>query len=127
MAKHNDTGHNGEQIAREFLLKQGYSIAGVNIRIGNYEIDFIATYESKIIFVEVKTRTGKQADPLEAIDKKKISRLCRAAETYLQTYDIPHEPQFDVITIIMPDNADGEPVIEHFPDAFRPPLSGTHG
>ena len=125
MAQHNENGSRGERIAREFLLKQGYSITETNVKIGNYEIDFVATHDSRIIFVEVKTRTGDQADPFEAIGQKKITRLCRAAETYIQTYDIPHEPQFDVITITMPETPDTEPIVEHYPDAFRPPLSGA--
>lgn len=127
MAKHNETGSQGERLAREFLLKQGYSIIETNVRVGNYEIDFVATHGSKIIFVEVKTRTGDQSDPFEAIDQKKITRLCRAAEVYIQTYDIPHDPQFDVITINIPENPANEATIEHYPDAFRPPLAGARG
>ncbi|MCM1484094.1 MAG: YraN family protein [Muribaculaceae bacterium] len=124
MAEHNIIGARGERIAREYLIKQGYTIVDTNVSIGNYEIDFIAMHGSRILFVEVKTRSNPMADPIEAIDEKKIKRLCRAADTYIRAYDIPHEPQFDVITILIPEG-NGAPEIEHYPDAFRPPLSGA--
>lgn len=124
MATHNILGSWGERLAREHLLRQGYTIVDSNVKIGHNEIDFIATFRNRIIFVEVKTRSDDFADPLDAIDSKKIIRLCRAADAYIQAYSIPHDPQFDVIIIIgNPLATDTTPKITHIPDAFRPPLS----
>ena len=75
MAEHNDTGDWGEKIAREHLITKGYTIVDTNFRVGRYEIDIIATKGSSICFVEVKTRMTRYSDPLEAIDRRKMSRL----------------------------------------------------
>ncbi|MDE6326661.1 MAG: YraN family protein [Duncaniella sp.] len=119
MARHNELGAWGERVAREYLLTQGYAIGGENTRIGNYEIDFIAMKGDRIVFVEVKTRSTDYVDPLEAVDSRKRARLVRAADEYIRSMNIRLEPQFDIITVV------GSPEkyeIEHFPDAFFPPL-----
>lgn len=120
MARHNQLGQWGEQLAREHLRRQGYTVCGQNVKIGNYEIDFIATKDDRIAFCEVKTRSTDLVDPLEAVDRRKQSRLVRAADEYLRANRIRHLPQFDIITII------GTPEtghrLEHIPDAFFPPL-----
>lgn len=120
MAEHNELGKWGEETARAYLLTQGYAICGENMRIGGVEVDFIATRDDDICFVEVKTRSTDFVDPMEAIDKRKRSRLVRAADIYMRQFDIPLDPRFDVIIII------GTPekyTIEHIPDAFLPTLN----
>lgn len=120
MAQHNDIGHWGEELACEKLITLGCAICERNFRIGHYELDIIAMKGNRIIFVEVKTRTNPNSDPLDAIDNKKISRMVKAANAYIVAYNIPHEAQFDIITICgTPNNY----TIEHFPDAFTPPLT----
>lgn len=120
MARHNETGLWGEELACEKLITLGYAICERNFRIGHYELDIIAMKDNRIIFVEVKTRTNPNSDPLDAIDNKKIARMVRAANAYVIAYDIPHEVQFDIITICgTPENY----TIEHIPDAFTAPLS----
>ena len=77
--------------------------------------------DNRIVFIEVKTRSDDYVDPLESIDRKKILHMTRSANAYIQMYNIPHEPQFDIIIIV------GSPEtgykIEYIPDAFMPPLS----
>lgn len=120
MASHNELGAWGERVAREYLLCHGYAIGGENTRVGNYEIDFIAMKDDRIVFVEVKTRRTDFADPLQAVDSRKRARLVRAADEYIRSLEIPLEPQFDIITVI--GSPDTEWEIEHIPDAFFPPL-----
>lgn len=121
MADHNDLGAWGEEQARDFLVGKGYAILDTNARFGKNELDIVARHHDRIVFAEVKTRTDDEYDPLDAIDSKKISHLCRAAEAYVTAYNIPQPVQFDVIVVI------GEPGKEarvtHYPDAFMPPLS----
>lgn len=120
MADHNELGRWGEEVARDYLLTQGYAIGGENIRIAGVEIDFIAMRDDAICFVEVKTRATDFTDPADAIDNRKRSRLVRAADTYINSYDIPLEPRFDLVLVI------GNPMnytIEHIPDAFLPTLN----
>ncbi|MDE6090519.1 MAG: YraN family protein [Duncaniella sp.] len=120
MADHNQLGQWGEQVAKEYLLTQGYAIGGENIRIAGVEIDFIAMKDDMICFVEVKTRSTDFSDPADAVDKRKRARIVRAADTYIRSYDVPLEPRFDLVLVI------GSPAsytIEHIPDAFLPSLN----
>ncbi len=119
MAKHNETGRWGEELAADYLAANGYSIAERNWRMHHYEIDIIAYKGDRIIFVEVKTRTNNDDDPLEAIDKKKTNRLIRAGQVYVNYNRIDHKIQFDLIAI----NGTAERYnIEHIEDAFQSPL-----
>ena len=119
MATHNDTGKWGEILAADYLAAQGYAIADTNWHSGHYEIDIVAYKGNRIIFVEVKTRSNPTDDPIEAVDRRKAMRLIRAAQVYVDAYDIDHEIQFDLIAI------NGTPTdytIEHLPDAIQSPL-----
>lgn len=120
MARHNEIGKWGENLAEEYLIAQGYAITERNWRLGHFEIDIIAMKGNRIIFVEVKTRADKSIDPTEAIDEKKIRRTVRSANAYITSYNIPHEPQFDIIAISgTPEDFE----LRHIPDAFMAPLN----
>ncbi len=119
MAAHNDVGKWGENVACEKLIREGYAIVERNWRTNHLEVDIIATKGKRIVFAEVKTRVDMGSDPLEAIDKRKISHMAKAANVYIRSHNIIHEPQFDVFGIAgTPDNYK----IEHIADAFLPPL-----
>lgn len=126
MAFHNQVGNWGEQIARDYLVSRGYAIVAQNERIGNIEIDIIAMKDDRIIFVEVKTRSTHFVDPLEAIDQRKMARLAKAADLYVRSMEIPHDPQIDLIAVIGAKDAPRDTItVEHIPDAFLPPLGGA--
>lgn len=119
MAQHNKLGSWGELVAREYLIKKGYAILETNWKLHRYEIDIIAMHNKRIVFIEVKTRSNHMDDPLEAVDKRRASRMVVAANTYIQTHDYPHEIQYDIIAITgTPNNY----TLEHIPDAFLAPL-----
>ncbi len=59
MAKHLDTGKQGEAIAAQYLLSQNYTLLEKNWRAGHLELDIIAKKEGLVIIAEVKTRTGR--------------------------------------------------------------------
>ena len=119
MARHNELGKWGEEMAQEFLIKRGYAILATNRRVAGVEIDIIAQLDTSIAFVEVKTRRSPLADPLEAITPAKEKRLARAADAYLQQAKVPWRPQFDIIAVSgTPQNFE----VTHYPDAFLPPL-----
>lgn len=122
MARHNEIGKWGEQIAYEFLVKQGYAICERNWRLGHLEVDIIAMKGDRIVFVEVKTRANDEIDPLLAVNKKKRTNLFQAAKTYIESHQIIHDYQFDVIVVIGSPLSQTPPTIEFFPDAFLPPL-----
>ena len=117
MAFHNQLGKWGENIAAEHLIRSGYAIVERNWRMDHFEIDIIATKGPRLVFVEVKTRTSAEYDPLEAVDNRKKARMIASANAYIVARDLPYEVQYDIITVI------GEPheyTLDHIPDAFFP-------
>ena len=114
----------GEDLAADFLLRQGYSIRETNARSRLGEIDIIAETqgddgEPQLVFIEVKTRRGTAfGSPQEAVDARKQRRLARLAEAWLQQHPTFSRwvCRFDVIGITI--NSRGEASIEHIPAAF---------
>lgn len=102
MARHNDIGRWGEDIAADYLVAGGYAIVGRNLRFGRDEIDIVATRGSGIMFVEVKTRSTPFDDPLDAVNPEKRRRMARFADSFLRSGDYPQRPQFDIITTSAP-------------------------
>lgn len=118
MAKHNQLGHQGEQIAQQFLYNKGFDLLDTNWRYKHVEIDIVARDKNTLVFVEVKTRSGDEfGSPLDALSSKKIENLIEAASAYLDQFDEDLEWRFDAIGIVS--NEDGSR-IEYLADAFRP-------
>jgi putative endonuclease len=69
--------------ARHYRLR-GYRILGANVWAGRYELDLIVRRGRRLVFCEVKGKSGAGfGDPLEMVDEEKVRRLHRAAETWL--------------------------------------------
>ncbi|MDD2797180.1 MAG: YraN family protein [Bacteroidales bacterium] len=119
MAQHNETGKKGEEIAREMLLKKGYSILHTNWVIGKLELDIVATHENTLIIVEVKTRDRMDfASPSDMISNGKIRNIVNATHEYILKFDINMDVRFDVVSVVK--NGDNY-IPEHIEDAFYPP------
>jgi putative endonuclease len=100
MAQHNNTGLMGEQMAKEYLLKKGFSILHQNWRHSHWEVDVIASIKNTLHFIEVKTRrTQKFGYPENDVSKKKIENLINASEEYLFINPQWKLIQFDVLSI----------------------------
>jgi putative endonuclease len=101
MGKHNEFGKEGEKIATDFLIKNGYVIKDKNYRYLKAEIDIIAQKENILSVVEVRARSNDQIIPIaETITKKKIKLLVMAADHYVVENSLDVEVRFDVITIL---------------------------
>ena len=100
------TGKNGENIAKEFLKKQGYKILEMNKRFSNIcEIDIIALDKKTLVFVEVKTRkTTICGHPLEAITKTKYQHIKQGLYLYLQENPQYKKFRIDAVSIILQPN-----------------------
>lgn len=78
------TGQKGEQIAKQFLEKNGYEIQEQNFRTKSGEIDIIATKDHELVFVEVKLKIGNDfGSPEEMINAHKIAQIQKMAEYYV--------------------------------------------
>lgn len=119
MAERNDTGKEGEAIARKYLVGHGYTVLQSNWHWHHYELDIIAEKEGELIIVEVKTRSDDfLVAPEEAIDRGKIRRIVAAADAYVRLYNISAPVRFDVMFLI---GMKGNYQIEHIEDAFLAP------
>lgn len=122
MAQHNSIGKKGEQIACEYLITRGFTIRETNWRMGRLEIDIVAHKpdDPTLHIVEVKTRSNDAPfDPMDAITPTKIRNLVRAANSYIEYYQLQMSVQYDVMIMVgkYPDFN-----IHFIPDAFQPPL-----
>ena len=78
MARHNDFGKWGEDIAANYMLEHGFEILERNWRHGRMEIDIIAQKEGVLYFVEVKSRHGEIWNAEGAVTTKKRVLMQRA-------------------------------------------------
>ena len=116
MAEHNEIGKQGEDVAVDYLLQNGYEIVERNYQSQKAEIDIIARKEDWLIVVEVKTRTSIDfGNPEDFVDKRKIKLLVKAIDNYVLESDVDLEIRFDIISVIKKDNLF---TIEHLKDAF---------
>ena len=99
MSHHHLTGVTGEEMAAKYLLDKGYTILHKNWRHGHWEVDIIASRESKLHFIEVKTRrTGTFGFPEDDVSRKKIKNLIEASEEFLVSISLTNnEPEFFLI------------------------------
>jgi putative endonuclease len=116
MAEHNELGKLGEELAVEFLQKNGYEILETNWVFQKAEIDIIAKKENTLAVVEVKTRSSLDFGlPQDFVKPKKIQLLVKAVNEYVISNDLDIEVRFDIIAI----NKEGKGFnIEHLVDAF---------
>jgi putative endonuclease len=117
MAAHNELGAWGEEIAADYLQRQGYQILERDWKSGHRDLDLIAMDNDTLVFVEVKTRRDRIfTDPEMAVDYQKIRNLQQAANHYVKYKQIDNDIRFDLITVV---GMIGEtPDIEHIKDAF---------
>lgn len=116
MAEHNELGKFGEEMAVEFLQKNGYLILDTNWTFQKAEIDIIARKENTLAIVEVKTRSSLEFGlPQDFVKPKKIQLLVKAVDAYVNQRNLDLEVRFDIIAI----HKEGKSfVIEHLIDAF---------
>ncbi|HQZ25651.1 MAG TPA: YraN family protein [Flavobacterium sp.] len=116
MAEHNDLGKLGEEIAVEFLQKNGYEILETNWTFQKAEIDIIAKKENTLAIIEVKTRSSLDFGlPQDFVKPKKIQLLVKAVNEYVISNDIDIEVRFDIIAV----HKEGKSfAVEHLMDAF---------
>lgn len=116
MAEHNELGKLGEELAVEFLQKNGYDILETNWVFQKAEIDIIAQKENILAIVEVKTRSTVYFGlPQDFVKPKKIQLLVKAVNEYVISNELDVEIRFDIIAI----HKEGKNYkIEHIEDAF---------
>ncbi|MFN8326493.1 YraN family protein [Flavobacterium sp.] len=116
MAEHNELGKLGEELAVDFLQKNGYDILETNWVFQKAEIDIIAQKDNTLVAVEVKTRSSIDFGlPQDFVKPKKIQLLVKAINEYVVSNDLDVEVQFDIIAV---NKEEKDFNIEHIKNAF---------
>ncbi|REG99029.1 YraN family protein [Flavobacterium aquicola] len=126
MAEHNELGKLGEDLAVEYLKKNGYTILNKNWTFQKAEIDIIAQIEDTLAIVEVKTRSSLEYGlPQDFVKPKKIQLLVKAVDAYVTQRDLDINVRFDIIAItasvrpsVSGHKEEKSFVIEHLINAF---------
>lgn len=95
-------GVQGETLAKQYLIDNGYKILEQNYTTKIGEIDIIATKNNIIVFVEVKNRQTKRFGmPREAITPYKQNKIRKVAVQYLVAEKmINKQVRFDCVEIL---------------------------
>ncbi|MDR0712597.1 MAG: YraN family protein [Prevotellaceae bacterium] len=113
-----DFGKRGEEAAVAYLLENGFTIRDTNWRWGHKELDIVAVKNKTLHIIEVKTRRASfLLNPQMSVDRRKQQHTVAAANAYVQRFELEHDVQFDIITVVI--NGDKNE-IEYLPDAFYP-------
>ena len=109
----------GESAAAAALEAAGLTVVERRFRCRSGEIDLIAWDGDTLVFVEVKTRAGREhGTPAESVHGRKRARLARVAMVWLQRRGgLPPACRFDVVEVLGAPG--GGLTTHHVPDAFR--------
>ncbi len=119
MTDNKKLGNWGENLAKEYFLKKGYSFIANNYKSSYSEIDLIFQLNSLIVFVEVKTRIrtpeSESENPLLHWQTKTIKRAI--IEYCLSNRISLDNVRFDLV-IILADKLNKKAQLKHYPDIF---------
>jgi putative endonuclease len=112
-------GKFGEILAKNYLIKHGYKIVDCNVKISYQEIDIVANFKEKIVFVEVKTMASSTFGLAEDnITSRKIQNLKKAIDMYINSKNLdPENIRLDLISIDI-DRNKKIAKIKHYRDLF---------
>ena len=112
------TGEKGEELALKFLLDKGLVLLHSNWRSSHQEVDLVMRQGNVLVIVEVKTRlTNDFGFPEKAVNKSKQKALVKAANAYLEEFNLDLGVRFDIVSLTrIQNNWD----IHHIEDAFYP-------
>jgi putative endonuclease len=118
---HLGAGVDGETAALFHLRRKGYVVVARRWSSGDLpgDVDLIAWQGPTLCFVEVKTRTARDAAPAEiAVDSHKRNTLRRLARRYVRQLPSETAPavRFDVLSVYLVPGQEKEFV--HFENAF---------
>ena len=106
-------GRRGENIAAEYLVRQGFVLLERNYRRLGCEVDIIAMDGETTVFIEVSSRTVGLGR--EAVTYAKQRNIIKAASVYLSENELWDTPvRFDVAEVDLVECA-----VEYIKNAFQ--------
>jgi putative endonuclease len=106
-------GRQGEELAAQYLFREGFLILDRNYRCAGGELDIVAADQRVLVACEVKTRSSlAYGTPIEAVTTKKLLRLRRLAVRWVTAHGLLFdEVRVDVIGVLKTES--GEFEVEH--------------
>ena len=106
-----------EDLAADYLSRNGWQIVERRYRVNRKEVDIIARRDATIAFIEVKARAGRgYGHPLEAVTWKKRREIEHVARAWIaRAGEALYEYRFDAIAITWDGNSH---TIEHVENAW---------
>lgn len=106
-------GRYGERVAQRYLQRHGYQILETNWRGAHGELDIIASRDSLVVIIEVKTRRGSEfGHPASAVNHSKLRRMKKLATEWLSAQEAFYpNVRFDVIAVLC--GVSGAAQVEH--------------
>ena len=116
MSQHNEVGKIGEDLAREYLVKNGYKILEQNYKTKYAEIDLVAEQPAgllsrlagsrcggrTLVFVEVRTKVGEHyGTPEDTINRAKLRKVLWNSQTYSAFKNWQGPMRIDAICIVL--------------------------
>lgn len=97
-------GRYGEQVAEQRLIAAGMELLDRNWRCELGEIDLVLRDGTELVVCEVKTRRSTAyGTPLEAVDWRKLQRLCVLGYRWLDEHDQRvRAVRVDVVGVLAP-------------------------
>lgn len=91
----------GESLAKEYLLKLGFTFVTANFHAKEGEIDLIFRDGEEWVFVEVKSRSNeKYGMPEEAVTEWKMEKIVAAGSSFLEKQGCPDDDfRIDIVAI----------------------------
>jgi putative endonuclease len=113
-------GTRSENAAARYLRRLGYHVVRRNYSCPVGEIDLVAVEERTVVFVEVRSTEGDDAErPAASVDAEKQARLTRTALHFLREHNLlNHAARFDVLVLTWP-QGQREPTVTHYRQAFE--------
>ncbi|MCA1590185.1 MAG: YraN family protein [Acidobacteria bacterium] len=108
-----ETGSEGERLAAEFLIENGYRLIVSNFKVPvgrnsrgaevTGEIDLIALDGETLCFIEVKTRESDELfEPSAAVTLRKQRQIIRTAKIYRRIFGIKNVAiRYDVVSTVL--------------------------
>src|SRR5262245_1321656 len=111
-------GQHGEQMAVQFLQRQGYHILHQNYRCRGGEVDIVAWDGPTLVFIEVKTKgQALFGAPQAMVDARKQKKIVHVAMVYVQQHQLQDvNVRLDAVPITLLPGM--PPEVTHVPGAF---------
>jgi putative endonuclease len=119
MSHNQRIGKFGETLAKNYLIRHGYEIIGLNVKLSYQELDIVARKQDLTVFIEVKTRISQIYGPAEdAYADIKSGRFKRGIEMFIKNKKLSADNiRADLITVDI--NRDAKIAkIKHYQDVI---------